>query len=142
VFRDILLPVDLGDDSSWIAALPAAIAQARAFGARLHLITVVPDFGMSIVGSFFPEGYEDKALAAAAERLHAFAADHVPEDVPVQHIVAHGTVYEEILAAAGRVGADLILMGSHRPALSDFLLGPNAARVVRHAPCSVLVVRG
>ncbi|MEQ8966568.1 MAG: universal stress protein [Azospirillaceae bacterium] len=142
MFRDILLPIDLGDESSWRAALLKAIAQARAFGARLHLITVVPDFGLSIVGSFFPEGYEEAALATASERLHAFSAEHVPDDLTVQHIVAHGTVYEEILAAQRRIDADLILMGSHRPALRDYLLGPNAARVVRHAPCSVLVVRG
>ena len=36
---------------------------------------------------------------------------------------------------------DLIIMASHRPELQDYLLGPNAARVVRHANCSVLVVR-
>jgi nucleotide-binding universal stress UspA family protein len=37
--------------------------------------------------------------------------------------------------------ADLIVVGSHRPAMKDYLLGTNAARVVRHAHCSVLVVR-
>jgi nucleotide-binding universal stress UspA family protein len=66
----------------------------------------------------------------------------VPEDVPVQHIVGHGTAYEEILRVAGDIKSDLIVMGSHRPNMEDYLLGPNAARVVRHANCSVLVVRG
>ena len=42
---------------------------------------------------------------------------------------------------ADETNADLIVMASHRPELKDFLLGPNAARVVRHANCSVLVVR-
>ena len=37
--------------------------------------------------------------------------------------------------------ADLIVVGSHRPAMRDYLLGTNAARVVRHAHCSVLVAR-
>ena len=37
---------------------------------------------------------------------------------------------------------DLIVMASHRPELKDYLIGPNAARVVRHADCSVQVVRG
>jgi nucleotide-binding universal stress UspA family protein len=35
----------------------------------------------------------------------------------------------------------VIVLASHRPELKDYLLGPNAARVVRHAKCSVLVVR-
>jgi universal stress protein F len=33
-------------------------------------------------------------------------------------------------------------MGAHRPSLADFLLGPNSARVARHAGCTVTVVRG
>ena len=53
----------------------------------------------------------------------------------------NGTIYDEILAVADEIGADLIVMASHRPALRDYLLGPNAARVVRHAKQSVLVVR-
>ena len=46
-----------------------------------------------------------------------------------------------ILDLAEKIGADLIVMASHRPELKDYLLGPNAARVVRHAECSVMVVR-
>ena len=42
---------------------------------------------------------------------------------------------------AKEIGADLIVMGSHRPELADYLLGANAAKVVRHADCSVMVVR-
>ena len=41
----------------------------------------------------------------------------------------------------GGSGATLIVIGAHRPDLKDYLLGPHAARVVRHAECSVLVVR-
>ena len=51
---------------------------------------------------------------------------------------------EALVGSRGRseaIKADLIVMGSHRPELRDYLLGPNAARVVRHAPCSVVVVR-
>jgi nucleotide-binding universal stress UspA family protein len=44
-------------------------------------------------------------------------------------------------ALAEKAGADLVVVGSHRPAMKDYLLGTNAARVVRHARCSVLVAR-
>ena len=141
MYKDILLPIDLNHESSWSKALPCALALAKAFGARLHVMTVVPDFGMSIVGSYFPKGFEKTALEGANAALHEFTAKHLPKGVDCQHIVRHGTVYEEILDAAKAVEADLIVMGSHRPELKDYLLGPNAARVVRHADRSVMVVR-
>lgn len=143
MYKTILLAVDLNEPSSWEKALPVAIAQAEGGGGggKLHLMTVVPDFGMAIVGSFFPADYEKKALAEADGALGAFVAANVPGEIEVAHTVAHGAIYKEVLATAERIGADLIVMASHRPAQSDYLLGPNAARVVRHAICSVLVVR-
>lgn len=141
MYKTILLAVDLGDETSWRKALPAALEAVRASGAALHVMTVVPDFGMSIVGSFFPPDYEKKAMDQASKALHDFVRNNVPGDVKVAHDVGHGTVYEEILATAKRAGADLIVMSAHRPEQSDYLLGPNAARVARHAACSVLVVR-
>lgn len=141
MFRTILLPIDLNEASSWERALPIALELCRAHGAKLHVMTVVPDFGMAIVGSFFPEGYEDRALAGADTALHEFVAAQIPKDLDVARDVGHGTVYEEILHVAKRVDADLIVMAAHRPGQADYLLGPNAARVVRHAECSVLVVR-
>jgi len=141
MYKDILLAVDLGDESSWKSALPKAIEICRVGGGNLHVATVLPDFGMSIVGQFFPEGYEQEAAAKALEALKAFVKDNVPDDINVQHIVGEGTVYEAILNIAGKTGVDLIIVAAHRPDLKDYLLGPNAARIVRHADCSVLVVR-
>ena len=142
MYKNILLTVDLNEESSSKKALPVAVACCGAFGARLHLLTVVPDFGMSIVGQHFPDDFAKKAVAEANRQLAAFAKEHVPESVESRHIVAHGTIYNEILAAAERIGVDLIVMAAHRPGLQDYLLGPNAARVVRHFNGSVMVVRG
>ena len=141
MFKHILLPVDLDQESSWAKALPVALGLCRDKGADLHVLTVVPDFGMSIVGQYFPEGYEQKVAAKVLAELHAFVKANVPGDVAVQHIVGEGTVYEVVLRIAGEIGADLIVMAAHRPELKDYLLGPNAARIVRHADCSVMVVR-
>jgi nucleotide-binding universal stress UspA family protein len=67
--------------------------------------------------------------------------EKVPSGLMVEKIVALGSIYREILRAAQEVPADRIVMGSHRPERKDFLLGSNAAKVARHAKCSVLVVR-
>ena len=65
MYNSILLAVDLGDDDSWAQSLPSAVKFAQTFGATLRVMTVVPDFGMSIVSSFFPAGYEEKMLEQA-----------------------------------------------------------------------------
>lgn len=141
MYKSILLPVDLTEESSWRKALPTAVACCRAFGAELHLLTVVPDFGSAAVAQYFPEDFEEKIITQTRDELRAFADRLVPEEVEVHLMVAYGTIYEKILEVAGDVHADLIVMAAHRPELKDYLLGPNAARVVRHADQSVLVVR-
>ena len=141
MYRNILVPVDLSDKHSWRKALPTAVSLCETFEARLHLMTVVPEFGLPMVGQFFPEGYEAKLRQQAAKQLKEFSATQVPDAIPSRRIVAEGKIYQEILKAADAIKADLIVMGSHRPELSDYLLGPNAAKVVRHAKCSVMVVR-
>ncbi|MHA1108300.1 MAG: universal stress protein [Alphaproteobacteria bacterium] len=140
MYDNILLPVDLGDDSSKEKAFPTAVEYCRAFGARLHIMSVVPDFGAAAVSSFFPDDFADKAVAQTKEGLQKLADAHAG-DIDCSVIAAYGNIYEEILRVSRDINADLIVMASHRPKLEDYLLGPNAARVVRHAPVSVLVVR-
>lgn len=141
MFKSILLPVDLGQESSWNRAAPAAVSLARQYGAKVNVVTVVPDYGMSVVGSFFTSDHEDKAMNSSAGELRKFVDQHVPEELRGEVGVVRGTIYREIEAAADRWNCDLIVMTSHRPEMADYLLGPNAARVVRHAKQSVFVIR-
>ncbi len=139
--NDILVAVDLNDETSAKKTVDVAVACCRTFGARLHLLAVVPDFGMSIVSQFFPDDYAQKAVDGAAASLAAFKDATIPDDIEAHDIVANGTVYDEILATAKNIDADLIVLGANRPDLKNYLLGPNASRVVRHSSRSVLVVR-
>jgi nucleotide-binding universal stress UspA family protein len=141
MFSTIVVPIDLAEPESSGRALNAAIRMAQDYDATMHVVTVVPDMGMSIVGGYFPKGFEQKALDDTKIRLKAFLQDTVPADVKVKGHVVHGAIYQQILQIADTLEADLIVMASHRPAMRDYLLGPNAARVVRHATQSVLVVR-
>ncbi len=139
--KNILLPVDLNHTESLGKAIETAVFFARTSGALLHVVTVVPGFGLPVVASYFPEDFEEKALAAAKQALDRFVRKELPKDLEIRQIVAHGTVYDEILRCAAELGIDLIVMASHRPEMQDYLLGSNASAVVRHANCSVLVVR-
>ena len=141
MYKEILLPVDLGDPGSSNKALSVAVELSQGAGARLQVLTIVPGFSMSIISQYFPKDFEEKSLAGAAQQLNDYIGANIPSDIATQATVANGTIYEEILRVAAETDCDLIVMPSHRPELKDYLLGPNAARVVRHANCSVLVVR-
>ena len=141
MFKKILLSVDLSDESSWVKALPEAVDYCQAFGATLHVVTVVPDFIYPDVGEYFPPEFEQEMIDRTTERLEKFCQTEIPAEIPTTLVVAHGTIYHEIITTAETVEADLIVMASHRPALQDYLIGPNSTRVVRHFNGSVLVVR-
>lgn len=141
MFSSILVPIDLEQPSSWERTVPSAAQIAKQNNAVLHVTTIVPPFQMSIVGGFFPEDFEAQAIASAKDKLSELGATFDLQGVEAQFHVAHGPVYDEILRIAGVVDADLIVISSGRPELKDYLLGPNAARVVRHAKQSVMVVR-
>lgn len=138
-FEKILVPVDLGHDSSWQDALPTAIDQAQHAGAKLHIVTVVPEEPPQL--AWLPEDYSEKMIAYAKSKLIKLVEEHVPADLKTEQHVRQGSIYGEIVELAQEQKIDLIVMASHRPKLRDFLLGPNAARVVRHAECSVMVIR-
>ena len=77
----------------------------------------------------------------AQEALDALLAEI---DLPAERksaVARAGGIYHELLQEAQDWNADLIVVGSHRPVMSDYLLGSNAKTIVRHAQCSVLVVR-
>lgn len=139
--KSILLPIDLSDEKSWKKALGVALEQVQLHKAVLHVVSVLPDFGMSVVSGYFKAGFEQQALKAFGTALTDWVEKNVPNEVEVHPHVLHGSIYDEILRAANNVDADLIVIGSHRPKFKDYLLGPNAARVVRHARQSVYVVR-
>ena len=141
MYKNILATIDITDESSWGKTIPTAVELCRSTGAHLSLLTVIPDFGMSIVAQHFPEDYAENAIAETRTKLGAFASEHIPDGIKKTLIVSQGTIYEEIIRAGEEVSADLIVVASHRPSLKDYLLGPNAARVVRHFKRSVLVVR-
>ena len=141
MFKNILLSVDLQDEDSTRKALNLCVEMCRAMGAKLNILTVVPDFGLPVVEQYFPKDAEAKMIAEAKRQLTEVCCADIPEDIKVRHIVAQGAIYHRIIEMADKVDADLIVVTAHRPELKDYLLGPNAARVVRHSERSVLVVR-
>lgn len=139
--KHILCAIDLGHAEEEARHLRKAADLAQHYGASLSVVAVIPDYSMSIVGSYFEDGTMKKAVADTNAHLHRFVQETLPDFGHVQHIVEVGTVYEMILDAIRRSDADLVVMGAHKPNLVDRFMGPNAARVARAAPVSVLILR-
>ena len=141
--KTILCAVDINRPDEEKQVLTTAAKLAKVDDAQLDVITVVPDFGMTVVGAYFQDHHVDSAKNHAGDLLKEMTKKTLgaEQDAKVRHIVAMGSVYEEVLRAAKLGKSDLIVIGAHRPDLKDYLLGPNAARVVRHSHCSVYVVR-
>ncbi len=121
----ILCAVDLTHTEDAKALLSEASRLGELQEAQLGVVNVLPDYGNSFVGSFFREGTLDEAARAAQNALQSLV-DEVPSKVDhVQCIVEIGTVYDELLQAARRCNADLIVVGAHKPDLADRIIGPT-----------------
>lgn len=138
MYSHILLAIDLDQPGSWEKAMPVALALGRCFAAPITLCTVVPDAEAELEAEWSAAAYREMIDTARA-RLRNLARE---QGADMAAEVGLGSIWGGILDTAERVGADLIVLASHKPAMKDYLLGANASRVVRSAPCSVLVVRG
>ena len=142
MYKSILAPIDIAaENSGRRKVLKFGYDLAKLYGSELHVVSVLPDFGMSIVGSYFDKSFEQKAIEDMKSKLGQFVSQNLPQDINIQSHVAHGAIYDEIVRSADKLNCDAIVISAHRPELKDYLLGPNAARVVRHAKQSVFVMR-
>ncbi|KPN62717.1 Nucleotide-binding universal stress protein, UspA family [Aliiroseovarius crassostreae] len=141
--KTILCAVDINRPEEDRKVLERAAKLADMDGAQLDIITVVPDFGANIVGAYLQDHHVSTAQDKAKKLLHDMCEATLGAEVNgrTRHIVAIGSVYEKVLQTADLNAADLIVIGAHRPDFKDYLLGPNAARIVRHSGASVYVVR-
>jgi nucleotide-binding universal stress UspA family protein len=141
--NSVLCAVDISNGDDDINVIQKAAQLATLEGAQLDVIAVVPDFGISQVGSFFNKDHHEKMVEEAKAHLNVVVSKALDseQNAKVRHVIATGRVYDKVLGLAKKTNATMIVVGAHKADLADYLLGPNAARIVRHATCSVHVVR-
>lgn len=127
----ILVPVDTEAADVSRKALTRAVALARAEGARLTLLSVVPAWREDL----------SEVPATVDAALDAIIAEFAPGLATGKVVKVGGSISGRIIQAVAETGADMVIMASHDPRLSDFLIGSNAAHVALHVPVSVMVVR-
>ncbi len=140
MFKSILVPIDLADTALAQPAIATAAKLADSYDGKvrlLHVLAITP----VMLAEYVPADFDDQQRQSAEVALAEIART---SSIPAQRLsssVRQGGIYHEILEEVAAVGADLIVMSSHRPAMRSYFLGSNAGHVVRYAPCSVLVVR-
>jgi nucleotide-binding universal stress UspA family protein len=136
MYKTILVPIDMAHLAEGKAIIDVAIDHASE-GARIILLYVVEEVPNWAAISL-PANIIDKSLNSARDELKAIA-NATGRKMEVE--VRTGHSYNTILDVAEEKDVDMVIIASHRPGLQDYFLGSTAAKVVRHAKCSVLVVR-
>lgn len=137
----VLVPIDFSDSS--LKALRYAVAFARQFGGKLIVLSVVEPVANPAF-SYFPLAAEsDEVIERVKARLDQLCRrQKLMPDLVERSIVRTGNAFQEICEAAGSLKVDLIVIATRgHTGLKHAWLGSTAERVVRHAPCPVLVVR-
>jgi nucleotide-binding universal stress UspA family protein len=140
MYKSILVPVDLAEPETSRPALDQAVALANAGGGAVRLIYIRSIMPVTYM-EFVPPSFDVDQQKEAEERLAEIASGLALPRERISSVVRLGSVYHEVLDEADKAASDLIVIGSHRPSMSTYLLGSNATTVVRHAKISVLVVR-
>lgn len=145
MYKTILVPIDVTEDALTELVIPHVNALQKLNNASVHFLAVTAPisnylrYGGTILPGDFPndEKQAELILDELKEKVKLFS---IPAD-KVYLSSSIGSVRDEILSIAEEINADIILLGSRRPSMSTYLLGSNAASVVRYAKTSVLVIR-
>ena len=138
--KRVLVAYDFSDYSE--LALNSALSFAQEYQSELHLLHVLPPFTLQESEiSWYPIGGEG-TYHKAAHRLQKAAPPEAHLWCNIKHAVSEGQPYREILNYAEKNDIDLICLGAHGAGFGmRALFGSNVDRVLRQAPCPVLVTR-
>lgn len=144
--KKILVPVDFSKHS--LKALDYAVEFAKAFKAELHVLFVIEPVSYATPADFYAgmatqlSSLITEQRRTASRELSQLQARLAKKGATVKTALRSGIAYQEIVDAAKKLKADMIVHATHgRTGLSHLVMGSVAERVVRTATCPVLTVR-
>jgi nucleotide-binding universal stress UspA family protein len=140
--QHFLVPVDFSPSAD--QALDYAIALGSKVQARLTLLHVIHAMALGVtdMGAALPPTYLQELEADITQSLAAYLTRVQDAGLEGEIVIVHGLPFDEIVQVAKTKNVDLIVMGTHgRTGLSHLFLGSVAEKVIRLAPCPVLVTR-
>lgn len=141
MFRRILLPIDVAEPDVAKEATDVAVSIGKAYDSQIRLIHVASPIIVASPMAVIPQSVYDELGVYEKSELERMAATIDRPQGTLSTVVRIGGVYPELLAEAEEWQADLIVVGAHKRSMATYLLGSTAAAVVRHAACTVMVVR-
>jgi len=141
MFNKILVPVDTSTENTTEKLCLAANELAEKYSADVCLMTVLPDYGMPLVASYFPEGAQDKIKGEMTQNLQELAATHFKRKVEIK--LVRGKRRTAILKEIDDSAPDLVMMGCRRKRSrrDQRLLGATGSVISDRAACSVMIIR-
>ncbi len=141
MLNKILVSVDLSTEAMTEKLCKAANDLAQKYDSEVKLLTVMPDYGMPLVASYFPEGAQEKLKEETKQKLNDLADKFFT--VPVKGKLRQGKRRTAILKAIEEESPDLVMMGCRRKKSrrNQRLLGATGTVVSDRAGCSVMIVR-
>ena len=136
----ILCPVDFSTPS--YAALDAAVGLAAQYASELHIIHVVePLISNSMIGKTSYRLYQKRLITDSRHTIKELIRTRVGKRIKTHSIVKNGDPAKEIVKTAIQKNIDVIVIATHgRKGWGHLLFGSIAEKVVRLAPCPVLVI--
>ena len=141
MLKEILLPVDLEETALTERAIGIAQDIADRYGAHITVVTVIPDFSMPLVASYFPDDAIEKARRDVFNELKNLVKRQFSNPDSVKCDVGEGSPHKFVVDYARDKKVDLIVIPSRGHEIKKIFLGSSTNHVVQNAPCSVLVVR-
>lgn len=135
MYKHVLVPIalDHGEGTQTALTLARSLTEKGGEITALTVLEPVPTF----IANELPPGQIERTRTDVMAALR----EELGDSADVKPVVVTGHPGRAIVDFATENGVDCIVVASHKPGLSDFFLGSTAARVVRHAPCAVHVVR-
>lgn len=137
MYQNILVPVAPNHPANAKGALDLAQFM-RAEGGKITVVSAIERISPFVI-QYLPDGQTEKNWAEVKASLLGDVQGS--DNVEVEVMSVDGSAGHTIVEYAKKHKTDLIVIISHQPGLQDYFLGSTAARVVRHAPCAVHVVR-
>lgn len=141
MYNKLLIAIDLSDLESAKYVVDTCLdLTAKNPNAVYRVVTIIEPVDDSFISAFLPKNFDKSVVEEANKALHEFTQAHFPAGSKVQHIVAHGTIYEEINRIAEEKSVDLIVMlASSKPQAKG--LSSNTVKVARNTDKPVLILR-
>ena len=137
MFKHLMVPIDLAEVDKLTTAIGVAVDLAAHYGARITLVSVSGGLNARVSHNSAEYGRHLQAYADALPKPEGLRIETLNLDVPDPSV----EVDRQLLGAIQTLGADLAIIGSHRPNWTDWIINSHGGRLAAHAPISVMVVR-